>query len=176
MEVRFFATLRLKTGQASIRIQAGPGDAVRDAIDQVLELYPALAPDVLTKDGELVDHVHVFLNGRKYSPNAGPRFGDPGGPATQHLSSGRWWGTACRRSHERVIKASGVAFLGWFGLGSQCHEMGLGGRHGNPRAAAGRHSHRTCRPSDRYNNSADSGRKAQRSNRRRPVTPDSRSE
>jgi molybdopterin synthase sulfur carrier subunit len=64
MEVRVYATLRLKTGQASIDIQSGPGDTVRDAIGQVLELYPVLAPDMLTDDGELADHVQVFLNGR----------------------------------------------------------------------------------------------------------------
>jgi molybdopterin converting factor small subunit len=51
MEVRVYATLRLKTGQASIDIQSGPGDTVRDAIGQVLELYPVLAPDMLTDDG-----------------------------------------------------------------------------------------------------------------------------
>ena len=64
MEVRVYATLRLKTGNASIDVKAGPGDTVQDAINQLLELYPVLAPDVLTEGGELVNHVQVFLNGR----------------------------------------------------------------------------------------------------------------
>lgn len=64
MEVRVYATLRLKIGQAKIDVGAGPGDTVRDAIREVLKRYPALAPDVLTDDCELVEHVHVFLNGR----------------------------------------------------------------------------------------------------------------
>jgi molybdopterin synthase sulfur carrier subunit len=64
MEVRVYATLRLKIGQAKIDVQAGPGDTARDAINEILERYPALAPDILTDDGELANHVHVFLNGR----------------------------------------------------------------------------------------------------------------
>ena len=43
---------------------AGPGDTVRAAIQQVLERYPVLAPHLMNDDQELVDHVHVFLNGR----------------------------------------------------------------------------------------------------------------
>ena len=64
MEVRLYATLRQKIGQTKIDIKAGPGNTVRDALKEVLELYPILAPDVLTEEGELVDHVQVFLNGR----------------------------------------------------------------------------------------------------------------
>jgi molybdopterin synthase sulfur carrier subunit len=37
---------------------------VRDAILELLEQYPDLAPDILADDGTLVDHVNVFLNGR----------------------------------------------------------------------------------------------------------------
>lgn len=64
MRVKVYATLRLKIGQAEIDVTAGPGDTVRDALGELLERYPALAPDVMMEDGKLVEHVHVFLSGR----------------------------------------------------------------------------------------------------------------
>jgi molybdopterin synthase sulfur carrier subunit len=64
MEVKVYATLRLKTGQAKIDVRTDPGDTVRDAIRQVLEQYPVLAPQILSNEDELSDHIHVFLNGR----------------------------------------------------------------------------------------------------------------
>lgn len=64
MRVKLYATLRLKIGQPEVEVQAGPGDTVRDAIRQLLEQYPVLAPHVLSAEGELVDHVQVMLNGR----------------------------------------------------------------------------------------------------------------
>ncbi len=64
MEVRVYATLRLKIGQSRIEVKAGPGDTVRDALSEVLEQHPILTADVLTDEGQLADHVQVFLNGR----------------------------------------------------------------------------------------------------------------
>jgi molybdopterin synthase sulfur carrier subunit len=64
MEVRLYATLRLKAGQTRIDLKASAGDTVRDAIRELLEHLPILSSDVMTDDGELVDHVHLFLNGR----------------------------------------------------------------------------------------------------------------
>ena len=64
MEVKVYATLRIKIGQSKIKVNAGPGDTVRDAIREVLERYPILAADVMTDDSELVNHVNIFLNGR----------------------------------------------------------------------------------------------------------------
>jgi molybdopterin synthase sulfur carrier subunit len=64
VRVKLYATLRLKIGQPEVEVQAGPGDTVRDALCQLLEQYPVLAPHVLSAQGELVDHVQVMLNGR----------------------------------------------------------------------------------------------------------------
>lgn len=64
MQVKVYATLRLKIGRATIDVSAGPGDTVRDALREVLEQYPVLGPHLMSDEGELVDHVHVFLNGR----------------------------------------------------------------------------------------------------------------
>jgi len=64
MQVKVYATLRVKIGQARIDVKAGPGDTVRDVIREVLERYPVLAPDVMADQDMLVDHVHIFLDGR----------------------------------------------------------------------------------------------------------------
>jgi molybdopterin synthase sulfur carrier subunit len=64
MQIKVYATLRLKIGQATLDVQAGPGDTVRDAVHELLARYPVLAPDVMGDDEELVRHVHIFLNGR----------------------------------------------------------------------------------------------------------------
>jgi molybdopterin synthase sulfur carrier subunit len=64
MDVKVYATLRMKIGQARIEVSAGPGDPVRKAITELLERYPVLAPDVMADEERLVDHVHIFLNGR----------------------------------------------------------------------------------------------------------------
>ena len=64
MDVKVYATLRMKIGQARIHVDAGPGDTVRKAVTELLERYPVLAPDVMADEKQLVDHVHIFLNGR----------------------------------------------------------------------------------------------------------------
>jgi molybdopterin synthase sulfur carrier subunit len=64
MEVKVYATLRMKIGQASIEVEAGPGDTVRQAVTEVLERFPVLAPDIMADEEELVNHVHIFLHGR----------------------------------------------------------------------------------------------------------------
>ena len=64
MQIKVYATLRLKIGQAKIDVQAGPGDTVRDAVHELLERHPVLGSDVVGDDEDLVRHVHIFLNGR----------------------------------------------------------------------------------------------------------------
>jgi molybdopterin synthase sulfur carrier subunit len=64
MQVKVYATLRLKIGRAGIDVLAGPGDTVRDAVREVVEQYPALRADLLSDEGELAGRVHVFLAGR----------------------------------------------------------------------------------------------------------------
>lgn len=64
MQVKVYATLRMKTGRAELDVGAGPGDTVRDALRDVVVQYPVLGSDLMSDEGELVKHVHVFLDGR----------------------------------------------------------------------------------------------------------------
>jgi molybdopterin synthase sulfur carrier subunit len=63
MEVKVYATLRLKIGQPTIDVDVEPGETVRSAISRVLAQHPELSPDILDENSELVRHVHVFLGG-----------------------------------------------------------------------------------------------------------------
>ena len=64
MEVKVYATLRLKIGQPTINIDIEPGATLRTAISLVLAQFPELSPDILDINSELGTHVHVFLGGR----------------------------------------------------------------------------------------------------------------
>ncbi len=64
MKVKLYATLRPLVGASSVEVEAGPGDAVRDVITELLERYPQLR-DELMQDGEISPRIHIFLNGRE---------------------------------------------------------------------------------------------------------------
>ena len=65
MQVKLYATLRpLLDGQSSVQVQAGPGDTVLDVLNEILQKWPVLQPELL-KDGEISPRIHIFLNGRE---------------------------------------------------------------------------------------------------------------
>ena len=63
MKVKLYATLRPLVGGSSVEVDAGPGDTVRQLLDELLERYPRLQ-DELMQDGEISPRIHIFLNGR----------------------------------------------------------------------------------------------------------------
>ncbi|MFA9518503.1 ubiquitin-like small modifier protein 1 [Halopenitus sp. H-Gu1] len=62
MEWKLFADLAEVAGGRTVRVSAGPGDTVGDALDDLLEARPALRDRVL-EDGELADHINLLRNG-----------------------------------------------------------------------------------------------------------------
>lgn len=64
MQIRVFATLRQLTGQAAVEVQAGPGDSVRLALEQLVAQHPILKDKVWDEQGGLSSTVNVFVNGR----------------------------------------------------------------------------------------------------------------
>ncbi len=64
MKVKLFATLRLLVGAREVEVSAGPGDPVGKVLQELVEKYPALKPEIFKEDGTLQDRVHIFLNGR----------------------------------------------------------------------------------------------------------------
>ncbi len=65
MKVKLYATLRpIIDNQTSVTVQAGPGDTIRDILDELLQKWPALG-DELLQDGDISPRIHIFLNGRE---------------------------------------------------------------------------------------------------------------
>ncbi|HFQ95312.1 MAG TPA: MoaD/ThiS family protein [Anaerolineae bacterium] len=70
MKVKLYATLRPLVGGPSVTVDAGPGDTVRQVIDELLARYPQLR-DELMQDGEISPRIHIFLNGREVRYSGG---------------------------------------------------------------------------------------------------------
>ena len=65
MKIKLYANLRPLVGnQTSVEVDAGPGDTIRQMVDDLLKKYPALRDELLV-DGEISPRIHIFLNGRE---------------------------------------------------------------------------------------------------------------
>jgi len=64
MKVHFYATLREIVGQKTVEFEVKDGDTVRQLLEQIVARYPALRRELLDEKGELLGHVHFFVNGR----------------------------------------------------------------------------------------------------------------
>jgi sulfur-carrier protein len=64
MKVNFYATLREIVGQKTIDIDIPPDSTIGFLIGQAADRFPALRPAIVDVDGQLLRHVHVFVNGR----------------------------------------------------------------------------------------------------------------
>lgn len=63
MEWKLFADLAEIAGDRVVPVDAGVGDTVGDALDDLLDAHPDLRERVLD-DGEVADHINVLRNGR----------------------------------------------------------------------------------------------------------------
>jgi sulfur-carrier protein len=64
MKINFYATLRQITGQKTIELPLDGTITVRELLDQVLRLYPAMRDELVDENGALLQRVHVLINGR----------------------------------------------------------------------------------------------------------------
>lgn len=64
MQVHFFATLRQIVGQKTVDIDLPEGATIRQLVDEILRSYPLLRKELVSENGQLYGHVHVFVNGR----------------------------------------------------------------------------------------------------------------
>jgi sulfur-carrier protein len=64
MKVNFYATLRDIVGQKCIEFYMNKGHTVRDLMDEMVARFPELERQLLDDEGELLGHVHLFVNGR----------------------------------------------------------------------------------------------------------------
>ena len=64
MDWKLFADLAEAAGESDPEVDADDARTVGDALDALLEAYPALATRVLDENGELRGHVNLLRNGR----------------------------------------------------------------------------------------------------------------
>ena len=65
MKVKLYASLRpLVGGKTTVELETGPGDRIRDMVEELLTKWPALRSELL-QDGEISPRIHIFLNGRE---------------------------------------------------------------------------------------------------------------
>jgi len=64
MQVNFYATLRQIVGTKTVEFEVPEGATVRQLLDEILRVYPALRCELVDDQGELYGYVHFFVNGR----------------------------------------------------------------------------------------------------------------
>lgn len=64
MRVSFYATLRQVVGAKTIEITLPDETTVQQLLDQLIGHYPALRRELLDDQGQLYQHVHIFVNSR----------------------------------------------------------------------------------------------------------------
>lgn len=64
MQVRVFATLRPIVGGANVPTQVRPGQPIRALVDDMVTQWPDLRPEMLDGEGNLLQRIHIFVNGR----------------------------------------------------------------------------------------------------------------
>jgi len=64
MQVKIFATLRPLVGSSSLELETGPGDPVSQALGEIVQCWPQLQDELLGKDGQISERIHIFINGR----------------------------------------------------------------------------------------------------------------
>jgi molybdopterin synthase sulfur carrier subunit len=64
MNVNFYATLRQVVSAKSVDFNLAAGATIAQLLEEMLRCYPALRPELLNEQGQLYQHVHIFVNGR----------------------------------------------------------------------------------------------------------------
>ena len=63
MDWKLFADLAEIAGSRQVTVQLGADATVGDALERLLDEYPALEDRVLDDDGALADHINILRNG-----------------------------------------------------------------------------------------------------------------
>jgi len=65
MKVNFYATLRSIVGQKTMEINTQPGMTAMEVVNKVVEMVPALGPELLDAEKRFHRHMKFFINGRE---------------------------------------------------------------------------------------------------------------
>ncbi len=64
MNVNFYATLRQVVGAKSVDFDLKTGATITQLLDEMFHRYPTLRRELVNEQGQLYQHVHIFVNGR----------------------------------------------------------------------------------------------------------------
>jgi len=64
MKVNLYATFRQAVGAKSIDLDLPESTTVQEMLGELLEAHPRLSALLVNDSGQLVGHVHIFINGR----------------------------------------------------------------------------------------------------------------
>jgi len=64
MQVKVYATLRPIVGGALAPVETGPGQTVRELVDEMVTRWPDLRPEMVDEQGNLLQRIQIFVNGR----------------------------------------------------------------------------------------------------------------
>ena len=64
MRVNFYATLRQIVGRKTVEFELPVGATAQDVVDAVVERFPAMRVELVDEQGRLLEHIHLFINGR----------------------------------------------------------------------------------------------------------------
>lgn len=65
MKVNFYATLRPIVGQKTVELNLPAGTTAIQLVKMFVKDYPAMAKELLDKDGNFPAHMKFFINGRQ---------------------------------------------------------------------------------------------------------------
>lgn len=71
MDWKLFADLAEAAGESDPAVDAAGAETVGEALDALLDAYPALAARVLDEDGNLRGHVNLLRNGQSVRDDEG---------------------------------------------------------------------------------------------------------
>ena len=71
MKINIYATFRQVVGARSIDLDVPEQTAVQDMLETICSAYPQLCNMLLDDSGQLLGHIHIFINGRdiQYLPD-----------------------------------------------------------------------------------------------------------
>ncbi|MFN2166633.1 MAG: MoaD/ThiS family protein, partial [Anaerolineae bacterium] len=71
MRVRVYATLRPIVGSREAPTHTKPGQPVSALIDELVTRWPGLRPEMVDSQGQLLNRIQIFVNGRSIRHLAG---------------------------------------------------------------------------------------------------------
>lgn len=63
MKINFYANYRLIANKTGVEVDLPAGSTVRAVIDHIILRIPELKSSWITTDGEVYDHLNIFVNG-----------------------------------------------------------------------------------------------------------------